>query len=233
MIINPFRFAGGPNFACDLWETFELSSVTAAQLEANDSNDATWVVNDGSGLLSVNASAERATISTVNSTADTGTLGLKKVYSSTVLAGLECRFAADHDNASLGFWFRFTAAIGNNRILIRGQNNTGSDALDAIVLRSATSYLGWGTTGNSNGSALSSGTWYWVTIQYNRNATSYLRVYDTSSTLVGSEATATAPNVTLRRLYPFDYNANISDSADSYMDDLCVDYTDATFPLGP
>jgi len=232
---NRRRAAAGASFAADIWETYELAAVTAAELQANDNNaSATWTVTDASGYLSTSTSAEKATLSQVNNTSDTGTLGIRRVYTTTTTGFFTLNFGADKNNASIGFWYQFSVNPSNNHCLIRGQNNSGSDALDAIFLRSSTRYIGWGTTGNNNGAALTAGTWYWITIQYNRNATSYLRVYTDAGVQVGSEATATAPNVTLRRLYPFNYNNETSEgSMVSYMDDLVIDYTDATFPLGP
>lgn len=228
------RTGGAASVAADIWQTFEFATLSKANLEANDNNaSATWVVYDSLGYLSTQGGSERATISNIGGVSDSGTLGLQRLYTTTVISSLECKFDADKDNISYGHWFKFSANTSVNRNLIRSQNNSGNDSLEPITLRYSTRYLGWSPSGNSIGAALTAGSWYWVTVQYNRNATSYLRVYDSSGTQIGAEATTTAPNYPVRRMFVFDYNAQTSDSASSSIDDIIIDYTDATFPLGP
>ena len=227
--------AAGNNITADLWQTFE-GALDATGLQANDNHaSATWTVDNGASLLSIHADAERATVSTVNTVADTGSTGLKRVFTSTAANFLTVNLGTDYSTVSFGVWFQFSENPGNNHVLFQAQNNTGSDAIpEAITLRSSTRYLGWGTTGNSVGTAMSSATWYWVTVQVVQNSTCTLRVYNDAGSQVGSDATGTAPNNAFRKLFPFNYNAQLSDGTlEMYMDDLVIDYADATYPLGP
>ena len=232
-LLGARNVAAASGITADLWQTFE-GTMDVAGLEANDNNaSATWLVNNPSSYITASASAERATVSTVNSTSDSGTLGAEFALTGASAAYLTCNFGSDKANISIGFWFKAPVAPTVNRNLIRGQNNAGSDALDTITFRYSTKYVGWGAAGNNNGTALTVNTWYWITIQYNQNATCYLRVYDTAGALVGSEATVAAPNIAERKLYLLDYNGLSLDAGVSiYIDDLVVTYS-ATFPLGP
>ena len=227
--------AAGNNITADLWQTFE-GALDATGLQANDNHaSATWTVDNAASLLSIHANAERATVSTVNTVSDTGSTGLKRVYTSTALGGLTVNLGTDYSAVSFGVWFKFSENPSVNHTLFQAQNNGGSGAIpDSIAFRYSTRYLGWGSAGNSIGTALSAATWYWVTVHVVQNGTCTIQVYNEAGTKIGSDATGTAPNNAFRKLYPFNYNAETSDGTlEMYMDDLVIDYADATYPLGP
>jgi hypothetical protein len=140
------------------------------------------------------------------------------------------------DNSSIGFWYR-TSSLANwqwgptfvvfghaamNRIICVADHYAGTRYL----------VVQWGSAPHATDSiACANNTWYWVTIQYNRNTTSYVRVYNTAGEQVASVSHSLAD-------YSADYQPYIrwgvvsSDVINSvYFDDAVVDKTDATFPI--
>jgi hypothetical protein len=121
-----------------------------------------------------------------------------------------------------------------NRVLFRVQNSGGSDVIAITLLEANKNIRLAGSTTSDNGASLTAGSWYWITAQANRNGTSLLKVFDTSSTLVGSECSVTSPDFECRRVFIFNNNTDLS-STDNvlYVDDFCTNWTNATYPLGP
>ncbi len=231
--------AGGSNFVADLWQNFEFDTpVNQAAwdtaLEANDSSSLLWSVSSDVTLLSTGTSGEQATVSTVNSTEDTGTRGVARVYTSSLVNNFEFNTGADKTEASFGMWFKYSGTTSLNKIFFRVFNAGGSGVADVRLLTSSKYIQIDSTTTANNGAALSADTFYWITLKAVRNGTSLLSVYDTSGSLVGSEASITSANNAIRRVSIFDYNPGGSDSGVTlYIDDVVYDGTDATYPLGP
>ena len=81
-----------------------------------------------------------------------------------------------------------------------------------------------------SGITISADTWYWITVHSKRNDTSDINVYGTNEALVGTDSvvgrdTASCSALTLGTDTAVDQNI------DFYVDDLVIDWTDATFPL--
>jgi hypothetical protein len=242
VLINPYRFAtvgGGSNFTADLRLPFEFATPANqaawdAALEGDDNSALLWAVSSDVTLLSTTASGERATVSTFNSTSDTGSLGFARAYSSNLVNHIEVNTGADKTAASFGMWFKYSGTPTITKIFFRVFNAVGNDVI-VVRLVPSTRYVQIdGTTTATNGTALTVDTFYWVTCQANRNGTSYLSVYDTAGALVGSTASVTTANNAIRRVSLFDYNApGLDTGVTLYLDDFVYDGTSATFPLGP
>jgi hypothetical protein len=221
-----------------MWQTFEFDSPLVSNLEANDNTSVgTWVTNDSAVLMSISTSGERALIGTINGNTDSGhTRGLRKAFSSTTIANVQYDLGSANtkNSASVGSWVMFSAngSAGSNKRILDFDSSTLNVA--TVFLQFPTRTIGFDGGANSNGVALVAGNFYWVTAQINRNATSYVRVYDSSGTQVGTEATITAADNPIRYLSIGNSFVDAADgSFDFFWDDVTFDYTDSTYPLGP
>jgi len=101
-----------------------------------------------------------------------------------------------------------------------------------VLMNTTTKTVGF-SGGSNNGVALVTDTWYWITAKIVKNSTSYISVYDTTRTLVKTEVTGTAANQDTRFI---SLGRGLNETADNsilvYWDDLVLDWTDATYPLG-
>jgi hypothetical protein len=141
------------------------------------------------------------------------------------------------DNWSVGFWVRTQDYTSTWEYGPDLQAGFGAPTLSRII--TIREYMGdvhnlivrWGGTDAYNDTLeVSDATWYWVTMQYNRDATSYVRIYSVAHALLG------------------DYSQDLGDIVDAaayfrigvvegtnaytvYYDDLVMDWTSNTFPL--
>lgn len=234
LFLNP-RPATTQDFTVDLHETFQFTDPTQANFEANDvPATVTWTTNDVAGILiTTSTTAERATLSTFNGVADTGTRGLARSYASTSAAWPEYNIGSDKTDVSFGFWFRYTGDPTADKRIFTTLNAGGSDVV-ILVYQRVTDTVTWLGGANSNGVALTTDTHYWITGDITRNATTTARIYNTSGTQVGTDFDVTAANNAIRRVELFNDAAQLADSGISiFLDDFVMDWTDATFPLGP
>lgn len=225
----------------DLWQTFEFDTLNTTNLAANDNcADGTWAIDDAVSKLSTSTSGERATIEAINATADSGTRGLKYVNDSVYdPAHLLYDWASAKSNLSLGFWFKApTAFLGvydeHDLCVVRNSYGERGPWIKCCDANAVTIKLFTPEQNYSAGISISVNTWYWITLKVVKNDKSYLRVYDTSSAQVGSEVNRTMSN---RDSYGLEFGSVIGGARDNggtfYYDDLIIDWTDATFPLGP
>lgn len=227
--------AGG--FTVDLWETFEFDTLTVANLDANDNcATGTWAITDASSKLDMNAVAEYATISNFNSTADPDGYGMRYNNSGGQNAYLQYTFgtAPDANPISVGFWVYVPTGLPDyttTLILYFYTTGEASYLLRVGIYREASTYImAW--TPSTGPTLPATNAWYWVTLYVKKNATSYMRVYNSSGSLVGTEVNGTAGNFDLKFIQ-FGRRVGGDTAVYLYYDDLVMDWTDATFPLGP
>jgi hypothetical protein len=204
----------------DIWETFE------------GAYGATLAETDPDGILTpANTDYFKNGAASLKVDADSYATG--EAY-------LTCTFPSAVSNVSFGMWWRTGSGYGTwggdprpfvvrvhwavvgaqMRILDRIDNDSGSAREFHCVEGVGASAVGTGSIADN--------TWYWVTGQYNRNATSYWKVYTEGGVEVGENSFTAA-----------DYNADIillanitaHQACAFYLDDFVVDYTDATYPL--
>jgi len=93
-----FGFGGGGGvggIAADLWQDFELDTLTGGNLAGTDHiADGTWSIVDTETKFSTSTSGQKAFTSQINSTTDTGTRGLAKAIDSTTAASIQYTWAA-------------------------------------------------------------------------------------------------------------------------------------------
>lgn len=234
------------NINVDLWETLDFDTLTTGNLGSNDNaSTGTWTIT-GATYLSMQAAAERTLLGTINTSLNdaSGSYGLRYVNSADFQAGyLKYEFASpsDHSPLSGGFWFYCTPAMvgtyGEHDLLALYTYNqsyyiklTDENQLLLWAFNPADTY--------STSISLSPDTWYWITWKYTANtAVNGFRVtvYDTSGNQVGTEKVRPTYNDT--GVYEVNWGSfsgySQSDATTLYFDDLLLDWTDATYPLGP
>ncbi len=236
MVLRPANFGSPPggNIVANVWQDFEISAITQAQLEAHDHSSLTWAspVNTG-GTFSISSSGEQATLSTVGGSADTGTSGIAVDMTKTASDYMNCAGMGTLTTISFGMWVKTpSASLAGNREIIRV--HTGGSIIIAINYNTRDFVLNNGTVIGSAVNTLSLSTWYWVTGLAVKNGTCKLRIYDSAGALVGSEKTTTGANTNIDALWVG--SASVAPTAGTgtmYWDDLVIDSSTAVFPLGP
>lgn len=222
------------NYVVDLWQTFEFTSPTTVNLDANDNTSiGSWSTNDVSLLIATSITGERALLGTVNGNSDSGhTRGLSKSHTANDTANVQFDLGGSAvATLSAGVWFKFVGPTPNVNKTIFDFSNSGGEIIE-VAMEGTSKMVGFSGGGN-NGVALVSGTFYWITAKITQNATSYVKVYDTTGAQVGTEVSATAGNQTIRYITLGDtLNETADNSIVTYWDDFLLDWTDATYPLG-
>lgn len=149
---------------------------------------------------------------------------------------------ATRDTFSLGFWYYVPTTTGATIAVIamRTSATTGGGTTSSNIRfyfnRASGVYsmklrnLAGDYSANIK-TLPASGAFYWVTIKHVRNATSTLRVYDTAGDEVdaATECSVTASDNANR--YLVWYTGAYDEDVNFFIDDVVVDYTDATYPL--
>jgi hypothetical protein len=113
-----FRTVAAPaSFACDTWQSFEFASITTGNLNGSDHNAGLdgWAITDASNVLSVATSGEKATLSSPQGTADTGTNGLAYDFTTGNLGSVRQVFTTAVSNVSFGCWVKFPTFSGGDK----------------------------------------------------------------------------------------------------------------------
>ena len=139
-----------------------------------------------------------------------------------------------YSTVSAGWWYKTGqfSAFSGERYICRGLDGSDNQLFVIREGRSAgdnSRRLSW--TLDSNVITVSDNTWYWVTFQWTSGGTCQLAVYTTAGAQVGSTLSATGAAGSVGKWWWGTYG--ISSSTATYFDDIHIDTTDATFPLGP
>ncbi len=232
-ILTSGRSSGGSDITAATWQTFDFSTLSNANLLANDHNGTgSWTVTDGGTVLSMSTSGPQALVSTVNGSSTAGgTYGLAMAYTGT----LACQ--AQYNPAS---------SYGSNATSFCGAIITTAMTLDADVelaywynvahlkyrkSGSTYSFLISGT-GDSGTITITAGTAYILSLLVQQNATCKLRVYTTAGVQVGSEVTCTGSNSALSNPIFGETNTHVANTGTFYYSNWCIN-TSGTYPLGP
>lgn len=219
------------NMTVDFWQDYEFNAtVDATALAAHDHVvDGTWSVTDSLTQLSTNTSAQKATISTINGSSSAGTYGLKLSGVNVAASYIRYDPASAKTSMSMGFWFYATSSAIDYRVEFIYIDPLGQEV---FFDRSSGVYRFYWTAGTATAITFSPDTWYWVTIKYVKNGTGQLRLYDTSGVQVGSETTTSISNSNMGQFY-FGQLSATAISGTVYTDNWVIDWTTATYPLGP
>lgn len=225
-----------PQFAADVWQDFEGSSITTTNLDLHDHGPGTSVVT-GAAQLSASATGERATIKAPQGTPDTGTNGLAVDFTSGTLSYVGETFS-DTNNVSASVWVKCPSfavdASPQIFMILDGSSNEQtnmrwrrvSGVYDFSVKASSGSFT-------SIGAALTPDAWYWLTVQFKKNTTCSFSVFDANGVQVGSTVTDNDTTNTQAAKARIGNLGSTVAAATFYFDDLVIDYSTAVFPLGP
>jgi hypothetical protein len=234
----PVAIVGGgvPVAACnsitvDYWQKFDASDFLSSMPTGG------WSKVDDSSRFSMDSSAKYTTRSCPGGVADsTDTYGLKYSGSGDE-ASVKYALGGNKTSVSIGFWFYTPAGFSTDSETDIGIfRSTNYDIIrityidisgvEGLRIHSAGSYSSVVTLSNS--------TWYWVTVKQIAGETDSMEIYNTSGAKVGDTVTCTDNNyeqVNAIWLGPSGYAT--AQTYFIYYDDLIIDFTDATFPLGP
>lgn len=224
----------GTNITCNVWQDFEFDGSVTATALTNSAHGATnsWYVTGAD--LSTSGSGERKVLNRPNSNTDAGTRGLS--YSTTLdnVEYVQCRFAAT-DTASAGMWLYGPSLAVNASCYVLNFLDEGSNTRAYVRFRLNTTYfLSMTVSGNTEEISCSSDTWYWVSLKYTKSGTCSMAVFDTTGAQVGvTKNISDSGAQQITRLWIAQSYASTATAATVYYDDLLIDTTDATFPLGP
>lgn len=135
--------------------------------------------------------------------------------------------AGSYTAVSFGFWYYMTdmGAWSANPVAVIVAEDAWTNAVTGQQLRDGGDnhlYL------ITSAGTMTAGTWYWVTGLI--ADTSKFSVYNTSGVQVGSEVTNANINTTISYIkFGKLYGTTITN--DQYIDEIYIDYTDATYPL--
>lgn len=231
---------GGSGITVDLWQDFEIASLSNANLNGSDHNAgfSGWNYTDASARMSISASAQQTAPHQINSTTDTGANGLA---SDTTTGHLEARYiyaniAKGAAAVSVGVWIKMPASIGTGI----GQQplffmyGGGSVVAQMSIGTSGTTPVAFIEAASaSSGITLALNNWYWFTTNFQQNSTCSLAVYNTSSVQVGSTVTTPGRNDTSSLVVLGNFNPYTGYNCTWFYDNLVIDYTNHTFPIVP
>lgn len=232
----------------DLWQTFDFTTLDTTNLAANDhASVGTWSIANADSRLSTTTDSEKLLPGTVNTSLDDsgGTRGLSYVLNGTDFqeGTVTYTFSSSKSAVSVGWWFKFPSGYvgsfeGGQPDLITIEGGTAARALFVKLTDADQGQITLFTPeqGSSSPINVEPGTWYWITAYYGTGgATHKLRVYNTSGSLVGSEQTRTGST----QLADFATFGNLIGDESGVtgaafeFDDLVMDWSSATFPIGP
>jgi hypothetical protein len=198
-----------PDYTYNIFENFEDATLESG-----------LTLTDTSGAVTIPSSAQYYI--------DTHSMALN-------LSGLTVRANISYGNcgntASFGFWYRSGSYGGwaGGPMIFNLKSNAYGNLIQMIDERSA----GDNTRRircNNQSIEVSDYTWYWLTVKFDRNATGYFRVYDTSGNIVGSAQSFSCVDYAADEgFYLGSWGG--SHSCVVYFDALVVDTTNANFPL--
>lgn len=218
------------SLTADLWQTFEFDTLDATALASNDgASGGTWSVSDAGSKLSTSVSGERAMTSAVNGVSDTGTRGLARALGGGVTAQVDYAFSAAKNGFSAGLWVK-TVALGSFSLgwqVLAWGDTQGGGGFAKVLAQMRNQGTGAAELASVG---ITEGNWYFLAVKFARNAASTASVYDTTGALVGTHSfTGFDSDATFIRLG----GTADSHAVTGYVDDLLIDWTDSTDPLGP
>lgn len=184
-----------------------------------------WTESDTASVLDPNSASAKYE----------GSNGMEVAWSGANTARIYADFTGSRSSpVSVGFWYNVPAIVEGG--VVQGNFDYGVDQAAHIrfYVRYVTDHIELQMRNNagtySSGVTVSSGTWYWVTMQAANDDTCYLRVYDTSHNLVGSEVSVTSELALDIGQVNIGYSS-LDISGHAYFDEVVIDYADGTFPL--
>jgi hypothetical protein len=235
------RVAGGAapaSITVDVWQDFEFDGeITAAALSSNDHTSAgSWTVSANQSPVWTTTADEKATASSINGTADAGTRGMRRSYTNPATSYVQFNLPEAKTNISVGFWWRApnTPSWAGGNVIVYAYYVATIKFSQAGTAGRPTIRIGAGGDNGADSSALVPGSWYWITARLVKNGTCSCVVYDSAGAAIATQpGDVTGLNNNIESVLIGEGNAYITADTFHGIDDVVVDYTDATFPLGP
>jgi hypothetical protein len=232
--------AATKNITADFWMTFESNAdCTATELDKSDGvAGANWdaTLDTESKLTCTSTSADYLLTTKVNSTSDTGTKGMLVDLSGSATAAIVWYQPSARTSYSTGFWYKTPSQQNFNWTAFHNTSNTDGTSYavgcgDVYGAGGGAFVIGFAGVGS--GITVSANTSYWVTVKWVRNGTCSLAVYtdDVGTSQVGSTITRTAADFSFQYSRWGCIGAYTVAGATSHIDNIVMDWTDATFPL--
>ena len=233
----PNAAAPPSNFNATMWQDFEFGTVSTGNLDAHDhTSSGSWTLSDGAGNFSTSTSGQFTSLSTINSTTDTGTNGLAYNYTAGSASYLYWNGAWGSAAGSLGFWYKIPTFTGNFGAFDFASVWSGSRTISLDIKRVSgvvTVYLSSDSDGATS-SALTEGNWYYFTMLFQRSATCSCNIYTSSGTAIATQpasVTGRAQDANLAIVGVVN-GTPPAQAVTAYYDNFVAD-SSATFPLGP
>lgn len=196
-VTNNSTQTGGSNNTVDIWQTFEFATVDATTLAANDHRSggtpsAAWLVYHAP---TTSAAAQLTPLSTINTNADSGALGLVIDNDIGDAIRLDLGVGPVPDTQIAGVWVKArptsggyvpiysvgeTSGEGSSICFVRCTNTAG---VTAFTLHGATVSPGVTVTSDAK---------YFISLKFTKDGTCYMRVYDASGSQVGVDQSVAA-----------------------------------------
>ena len=220
---------GGGNVAYDYIAPVSGASMNTTDMTRGfeaDSDPAGWAAEtDTAGILSRYDSAQK----------HSGSYSMSVAGGVTTAAYIRYDMGATKAALSLAFWFYAPSCGSNDALTIYTVSvNTGSHGIRLYYQRDASGHYHFGLRGTTfvYGSVdVPTGAWYRVELDYAQNATSTITIYNDGGAQVDTVSVTASDNAS-----QYSYVGKLDTSARTtwttlYIDDIGLDYTDATSPL--
>lgn len=230
----------------NLWQDFNFDTLTPENLAANDHTSVgSWSIVDLNSRLSMSASAEMTFEGKINGITDvSGTRGMR--YESPIdfdPGRIVYQFSTRKSTVSAGVAFKFpTEYVGSfeggqpDLLVIRNILGTNELYVKLVDNNGGRFHLFTVESNYSDAILVEPETWYWITVTYGPDLHK-LRVYDMSTgDQVGEEQTLPGAGAVNEEAATVILGSLIGDTGGGGpfdFDDLVLDWTDASFPLGP
>jgi len=207
-----------PDYTYDIFEDFEDSTLASGLTEADADGIVSFPDSTQYWLGSNSAKWNN------NGSAHTARFTLAPSAKNNFSAGFAWRTTATTSNYTFGsliFEAGWATYSGSGIIRIYDGRDTGNNTRQFVIRFYGASTVDYKLTVSDN-------TWYWITVQYNRNSTSYCNIYTSDKTRV-AQLSSDIINYACDFLR-FGGSSAVYNSA-NYLDDIVIDWTNYAFPL--
>jgi hypothetical protein len=219
------------NITADFWQTFEVETLTAANLALTDNTTSgTWsILNTASFAITSSAQCRNST--TINNLYDNGVKGITYLANVTVVDGnsnLIYNFGTNRSRFSMRFYINSTSIpLFGGKSVIQIVNSLGFGVAPNFAYYYNPSENPLPRLYNVGMPSMF--TWYRVEMYCDTSTTCKFSMYTINGTFLG-ENTFTLTGAPAAIWF---FRNSGATSVTSLMDNLVIDWTNATYPIGP
>ncbi|MGA2401439.1 MAG: hypothetical protein ABSG91_07005 [Syntrophobacteraceae bacterium] len=223
------------DLSVSIWEDFEFSTLNTTNLAAHQhGTGGVWTIADTASKLSMSASGQKSLKSCPGNVTDAGTTGLKadNTAATTTPAYLAYTFPSPPTTLSYSYWLYIASFPAYTTAII-----SQTSGVNLSEMYNSGSAITISTIGAVNIPAITFPTvpaWYFITMKTTLGSTMTMHVYDANGNeLAGSPQSGTAYTGPWSSLEVGLTATIAAASFILYFDNLLIDLTGATDPLGP